>query len=64
MCVGNGSDDNDANGIVTHGISDDMIRFILRSTKDKQFMTIHNNKIRQGDIMIALIDLNRLDSIK
>jgi len=57
-------DDNVANGIVTHVISDDIRRFVFRSAQDKRFMRINNNKMEQGNIVIGLIDLNRSDSIK
>ncbi len=57
-------DDNVANGIVTHVISDDKIRFAFRSAQDKRFIRINNNKMGQENIVIGLIDLNRSDSIK
>jgi hypothetical protein len=57
-------DDNVANGIVTHVISDDIIRVAFRSAQDKRFMRINNNKMGQENIVIRLIDLNRSDSIK
>ncbi len=57
-------DDNVRNGIVTHVVSNEVIRFSFRSIKDKWLMMINNIKMRLDDIGIALIDLNRSDSMK